>query len=132
MAGTKQVEVTNLKKGNYVVMDGVACVVKDTQISRPGKHGHAKVRLVAVGILDEKKRQTVMPGHDKINVPIIDKLNAQVLSISGSTANVMDLVSYETFDMKIPGELKGKVIEGATIVYWDILGEKVMKQVKGD
>lgn len=132
MAGTKQVEVTNLKKGNYVVMDGVACVVKDTQISRPGKHGHAKVRMVAVGIIDEKKRQTVMPGHDKIDVPIIDKLNAQVLSISGSTANVMDLASYETFDMKIPSELKGKVIEGATIVFWDILGEKVMKQVKGD
>ncbi len=132
MAGTKQVEVTNLKKGNYVVMDGVACVIKDTQISRPGKHGHAKVRMVAVGIIDEKKRQTVMPGHDKIDVPIIDKLNAQVLSISGSTANVMDLASYETFDMKIPSELKGKVTEGATIVFWDILGEKVMKQVKND
>ena len=132
MAGTKQVEVTNLKKGNYVVMDGVACVVKDTQISRPGKHGHAKVRLEAVGLIDGKKRQTVMPGHDKIAVPIIDKLNAQVLSISGSTANVMDLGNYETFDMKIPGELKGKVTEGATILYWDILGEKVMKQVKGD
>ena len=132
MAGTKQVEVTNLKKGNYVVMDGVACVIKDTQISRPGKHGHAKVRMVAVGIIDEKKRQTVMPGHDKIDVPIIDKLNAQVLSISGSTANVMDLASYETFDMKIPSELKGKVTEGATIVFWDILGEKVMKQVKNE
>jgi len=132
MAGTKQVEVTSLKKGNYVVMDGAACIVKDIQISRPGKHGHAKVRLVAVGIIDEKKRQAVMPGHDKIDVPIIDKLNAQVLSISGSTANVMDLVSYETFDIKIPNELKGKVKEGMTVLYWDILGEKVMKQVKGD
>jgi len=106
MAGTKQVEVTTLKKGNYVVLEGTACVVKDTQISRPGKHGHAKVRLEAVGIIDGKKRQVVMPGHDKIDVPIIDKLNAQVLSVSGDTANVMDLESYETFDMKIPQDLK--------------------------
>jgi translation initiation factor 5A len=73
-----------------------------------------------------------MPGHDKIPVPIIDKLNAQVLSVSGSNANVMDMESYETFDLKIPGELKNKVIEGSTVLYWDILGEKVMKQVKGE
>ncbi len=132
MAGTKLVHVGSLKKGNYVVMDGAACVVKDTQISRPGKHGHAKVRLEAVGILDSKKRQTVMPGHDNIEVPIIDKLNAQVLSISGDTANVMDMISYETFDMKIPEELKGKLNDGMTIVYWDILGDKVIKQIKGD
>ena len=132
MAGTKLVEVTNLKKGNYVVLDDVACVVKDTQTSRPGKHGHAKVRLEAVGILDSKKRQTVMPGHDKIPVPIIDKLNAQVLSISGDKANIMDMESFETFDLQMVEELKDKLKEGMTIVYWDILGDRVMKQIKNE
>ena len=132
MAGTKMVHVGSLKKGNYVVLDGVACVVSNTQTSRPGKHGHAKVRLEAVGILDGKKRQTVMPGHDNIDVPIIDKLTAQVLSLSGNTANVMDMESYMTFDLKIPDELKGKVKEGVSVLYWDILGEKIIKQIKGD
>lgn len=132
MAGTKLTSVGTLKKGNYVILDGAACVVSSTQVSRPGKHGHAKVRLEAVGILDNKKRQVVMPGHDNVEVPIIDKLNAQVLSVSGDTANVMDLISYETFDIKIPEELKGKVIEGATVVYWDILGDKILKQVKNE
>ena len=132
MAGTKQVHVGSLKKGNYVVLEGVACIVKDTQTSRPGKHGHAKVRLEAVGIIDNKKRQVVMPGHDNVETPIIEKLNAQVLSVSGSNANVMDMQTYETFDMKIPDELKGKVTEGMTVLYWDIMGERVMKQIKGD
>jgi len=132
MAGTKLVHVGSLKKGNYVVLDGEACVVSNTQTSRPGKHGHAKVRLEAVGILDGKKRQTVMPGHDNVDVPIIDKLNAQVLSISGNSANVMDMASYVTFDMKIPDELKGKIKEGVTVLYWDILGEKIIKQIKGE
>ena len=132
MAGTKLTHVGSLKKGNYVILDGEACVVTNTQTSRPGKHGHAKVRLEAVGILDDKKRQTVMPGHDNIEVPIIEKLNAQVLSVSGNTANVMDLQSYETFDMKIPKELQGKVKEGSTVLYWDILGDRVMKQVKNE
>ena len=132
MAGTKLVSVGSLKKGNYIVLEGAACVVKDLQVSRPGKHGHAKVRLEAVGITDGKKRQTVMPGHDNVETPIIDKLNAQVLSVSGNTANVMDLTSYETFDMKIPADLKDKVKEGVTVLYWDILGDRVIKQIKGD
>ncbi|MBT4022986.1 translation initiation factor IF-5A [archaeon] len=132
MAGTKLVHVGSLKKGNYIVMDGQASVIKDLQVSRPGKHGHAKIRVEAVGIMDGKKRQIVMPGHDNVETPIIDKLNAQVLSISGDTANVMDMESYETFDMKIPEDLLDKVKDGVTVLYWDILGDKVIKQIKGD
>jgi len=132
MAGTKLVSVGSLKEGNYVVIDGAACVVKDTQVSRPGKHGHAKVRMEAVGLTDGKKRQVVMPGHDNIDTPIIDKLNAQVLSISGNVANVMDMENYETMDIPIPEELKDKLQDGMVVLYWDILGEKVIKQIKNE
>ena len=128
---TKVVSVSTLKKGNYVVVDGAACTVSDMQVSRPGKHGHAKVRLSAVGIMDGKKRVIVMPGHDNIEVPIIDKRTAQVLTVHGGTANVMDSESYETFDLEIPDDLKAQAVEGSTVMYWEIMGEKVMKQVKG-
>ena len=131
MAGTKPTSVGSLKKGDYVVIEGAACKTVDTQVSRPGKHGHAKVRLSAVGVIDGKKRIIVMPGHDHIDAPIVEKKNAQVLSIQGDSANVMDGASYETFDLKIPEELKGQVVEGCQIVYWDILADKVMKQVQG-
>ena len=132
MAGeTKQVAVSDLKKGNYVVIDGIASVVSDTQTSRPGKHGHAKIRMSAVGILDQKKRVIVMPGHDKITVPIIGKKTAQVLSVSGDMTNVMDMETYETFDLKIPAELKGQVVEGINVIFWEILNDKVIKQIKG-
>ena len=103
---TKMASVGSLQKGNYVVLEGAACKVVDTQTSRPGKHGHAKVRLSAVGLIDEKKRIVVMPGHDNIEVPIVEKKSAQVLSINGDVANVMDSETYGTFDLKIPEELK--------------------------
>ncbi len=125
----KHEPATSMKKGSYIVMDGVACKVVDVQISRPGKHGHAKVRIQAVGLIDNKKREVVMPGHE-VEVPIIEKRNAQVLSISGTKANVMDNETYETFDLEIPEELRGTVTEGAVILYWDVLGDKVMKQLK--
>lgn len=130
MADVKQVSVGTLQKGNYIVIEGVACRVVDMQTSRPGKHGHAKVRIAAVGLIDGRKRDIVMPGHDNIDVPIIDKKTAQVLSITGDMANIMDSETYETFDLKIPDEMKGQVTEGCTILYWAILNDKVMKQVK--
>ena len=127
---TKPVSVGGLKKGSYVVIDGAACIVSDTQTSRPGKHGHAKVRLTASGIVDGKKRVIVIPGHDNIDAPIIEKKFDQVLSITEDTANVMDSETYETFDLKIPEELKESVVEGVNVLYWVILNDKVMKQVQ--
>ena len=126
----KIVSVGTLKKGNYVVLEEAACTVTDVQVSRPGKHGHAKVRLSGSGIIDGKKRVVVMPGHDSIEVPIIDKRSAQVLSISGDSANVMDMETYETFDLKIPDDLKDSCVEGSSVLYWVILADKVMKQVQ--
>ena len=127
---TKQASVGSLKKGSYVVIEGAACVVMDTQTSRPGKHGHAKVRISAMGLIDNKKRVVVMPGHDNVEVPIIEKKTAQVLSIQGNMANVMDAETYETFDMAIPEELKNDVKEGANVLYWQVLSDRVMKQIK--
>lgn len=129
---TKMASVSSLQKGNYVVMDGVASRVVGVEVSRPGKHGHAKVKLTAVGLLDQKKRVTIMPGHDTVDVPIIEKKTAQVLSIQGDNVNVMDAESFETFDLKIPDELKGQIPEGCQVLYWDILGDKVIKQVKSN
>lgn len=129
---TKKSDAGSMKSGSFMVIDGVASKVVDNQISRPGKHGHAKCRITGVGLLDEKKRVVVMPGHDKVDVPIIDKRSAQVLSVTGDMANIMDSETYETFDMKIPEELKGQVVEGCNILYWVVLNDKVMKQVKSD
>ena len=131
-ADTKPIIATSAKPGTTIVIDGAACKVVDVKISRPGKHGHAKCNITAIGLLDEKKRNIIVPGHDNLEVPIIDKRNAQVLSISGDMANLMDEESYETFDLKIPEELRETVTAGASVLYWVILGEKVMRSLKSE
>lgn len=128
----KKVGVNTLKKGSYVVLDGTACIVSGVSTSRPGKHGHAKVRIVAVGMIDGKKRDVVMPGHDHVDVPILGKRNAQVLSVSGKIANVMDMESFETLDLEVPEELADNIAAGVNILYWVILSDKIMKQIKTD
>ena len=128
---TKMVAANNIQKGNFIILEGAACRVVDVEISKPGKHGHSKVKVSAVGLVDDKKRIVVMPGHDNVEVPIIEKRTAQILSVQGDKANVMDSETYETFDLNIPEEFKGQVVEGSSVLYWTILNEKVIKQVKG-
>ncbi len=131
MADTKMISANNVQKGSSIILDGAACKVVDVEISKPGKHGHTKVRVSAVGLVDDKKRIVVMPGHDNVEVPIIEKRSAQVLSIAGDKANVMDSENFETFDLKIPDELKGQVVEGVSVLFWTIMNDKVIKQIKG-
>ena len=126
----KTVDAASLKQGSYVIMDGLACKVVSIQTSKTGKHGHAKSRVEAIGLINGEKKIKIFPGHDKVEVPIVEKKTAQVLSISGDKANIMDMESFETFDLTIPEDLKDSVKEGGNVLYWIILGEKVMKQVK--
>lgn len=130
MGDKKVTEVGSLKQGSYVIVDDAAAVVKSIQISKPGKHGGTKARIETVGLVDGQKRIIVKPTGDRVEVPIIEKKNAQVLSIHGDVANVMDLETYETFDLNIPEELKGQIIENSQVLYWVILDEKVLKSVK--
>ena len=130
--GIKQTNASNVHEGDTIMLDGAPCRVMSVSKSKPGKHGAAKARIVGIGILDEKKRDLVMPGSDRIDVPLIEKKGAQVLSIIENKANVMDTETYETFDLTIPEELKGKVKDGMQVLYWEIMGSKMMKQIKGE
>ncbi len=126
MGEVRLVQAGNLKIGSYVIFDGLACVVKNIQTSKTGKHGSAKCRIEGVGLINGEKKIKLHPGSDNIESPIIEKKNAQVLSISGDIASVMDTETFETFDLKIPEDHKDKTKEGNIIQYWIILDQKII------
>jgi len=130
--GVKQTNASTVQEGDTIMLDDAPCRVMSVSKSKPGKHGAAKARIVGVGILDGKKRDKVMPGSDRVDVPLIEKKSAQILSITENKANVMDTETYETFDLEIPEELRGKVKDGMQVLYWEIMGSKMMKQIKGE
>ncbi len=126
---SKVIEATEMRVGTYLLLDGVAHQVKKMDISKTGKHGHAKVRFEASSILTGKKKVNVVPGHDKFEVPMIDKRQAQVLSVSEDIASIMDSENFENFDLKIPEELKDSLVDGVTVEYWDVEEDKLIKRV---
>ncbi len=130
MADYKQTDAGSLKKGMTIEWEGHPCTIISIETSKPGKHGHAKCRVTCVGLIDDKKRVFVAPGHEKINVPLIEKKSAQVLAILENKANVMDLETFETFDIEVPEELKEQIKENVQVIYWIMMGRKVIKQVK--
>ncbi|HIG97967.1 TPA: translation initiation factor IF-5A [Candidatus Woesearchaeota archaeon] len=129
---TKTVGGNELKVGSYIMIEGAACKIGNIDISRPGKHGHAKMRIEGMGIMDGKRRIIVMPAHDNIEVPIIEKKTAQVLSVHGNTANVMDAETYETFDLVVPDELKEACVASISVLYWKVMEDRIMRQIKSE
>jgi len=124
----KLISATEARTGVTIMIEGVACIVKSNDISKTGKHGHAKCRIEAIGIIDDKKRVLSISGHDRFDVPMINKSRAQVLSVLEDKASVMDLETFETLELKLPEDLKGQLKEEEQVEYWDIEGSKFIKR----
>lgn len=127
----KLINAHDVKEGSAIIVDGSPCIVKSNDISKSGKHGASKCRIEAIGILDGKKKIVAVPGHERFDVPLIEKKKAQILSVSGDKASVMDSDSFETFEILIDEEIKPEVQEGRQAEYWEIDGIKVLKRVSG-
>ena len=130
---SKPVEVGTLKIGHYVVVDGEPCKIVEYEKSKPGKHGAAKARIVAISVLTGQKKNIISPVDGKVEVPMIEKKTAQVISISGNVLQLMDMESYQTFETDMPEdeELRGKLASGLEVEYWNMLGKNKIVRVKG-
>jgi len=117
-------EVRTLKENRYIIIDEEPCKIMSISTSKPGKHGEAKARIDAIGIFDGQKRSVVHPVKHKVHVPMIDKRTAQVVAIMGPNVQLMDLETYETFEIPIPDEYKDQLQPGNEISYLEALGRK--------
>lgn len=125
------ISVGDLKTGRFILIDGVPCKIVDIETSAPGKHGSAKVRITAVGMFDGSKKTLLKPSHSDVEAPVIAKTKAQVVSISGSNAQLMDMESYETYDLPIPEELRATLKAGAEVEVMEAMSKKAITRVVG-
>jgi translation initiation factor 5A len=123
MAWTQQ-EVRELKEGRYMLIDEEPCRILSIQMSKPGKHGEAKARIDAVGVFDDRKRSVVFPVTHKVQVPLIGKRQAQVVSMSDAEAQMMDLETYEMFSMAVEPEMRAQLNPGSEVQYIDAMGKR--------
>ncbi|MCW4001989.1 MAG: translation initiation factor IF-5A [Candidatus Bathyarchaeota archaeon] len=129
---SKPIELGALRVGSYIIIDGEPCRIMNYTKSKPGKHGSAKARIVAVGVFDEGKRTLVKPVSAQVEVPIIQKKGGQVIALLPAAIQIMDLETYEIFEAPIPEEkIRSKLASGIEVEYWRILGKTRIMRTKG-
>ena len=119
-----------LKIGKYVLIEDIPCKVVEIESSKPGKHGSAKMRVTAIGVFDSQKKTLLTPGDADVEVPIIERKEGLVLSISGKIAQVMDKGTNETYDIDVPDELIDKAASGKEAEVLEAMGRRKMERVK--
>lgn len=136
----RRTEIQKLKTGQYIMVDEEPCIIKSTERSKSGKHGHAKVRVVCVGMFDNNKRSLTIPSGHMVEVPEILKGNAQISFIEDTSINIMDLESYESMDVNWPSDpdLVSKLKElqsnagkmsSTQIEYWQLAGKTLISRI---
>src|SRR5579872_4103765 len=131
---SRPVDLGSLKDGSYIIIDGEACRIVEYDKSKPGKHGAAKARVVGIGVFDGVKRSLVLPVSTNVEVPLIEKKSGQVVSSNPQNVQLMDLETFETFDVPVPTDedIKSKIASGAEVEYWRVLGKMKIMRVKNN
>lgn len=130
---SKVVELGSVKEGSWILIDNEPCQVVEVTHSKPGKHGSAKARVVGIGLFDDAKHTLMSPVDEKVEVPMIEKRNGQVLALLGDHIQVMDLETYETLELPMPKDpqLASSITVGVTVEYWKVQNKAKIMRIKG-
>jgi translation initiation factor 5A len=136
LALSKPGELGAIKVGSYVLIDDEPCKVVSYEHFKPGKHGSAKVRIMAIGVFTGGKKSYVSQAQSRIDIPMIDKRSGQITSVTDNSVQVMDLETFEVFEQPKPtgedlAELGGPLAPGAEVEYWSMMGKKKIMRTKG-
>ena len=127
----RKAEMGSLKTNSLIMIDGEPCKIVSAEKSKPGKHGSAKVRIVAIGMFDDVKRSITSPVSASVDVPLVEKSSAHVVSV-GDTIQLMDTETYKVFETTLPEEedLRSRLEPGVEVDYWNIVDRKKIVRIK--
>lgn len=101
---SRPADLGSLKRGDHILINNNPCRIVQYEKSKPGKHGSAKARIVAIDIFDGSKRSITSPVSAKVEVPLIDKRSSQIVSLGENSLQLMDLETYDISWMPMPKE----------------------------
>ncbi|KOS21445.1 Eukaryotic translation initiation factor 5A-2 [Escovopsis weberi] len=134
---TFPMQCSALRKNGHVVIKGRPCKIVDMSTSKTGKHGHAKVHLVAIDIFTNKKYEDLCPSTHNMDVPVVTRKEYPLIHIEDGYLILMNEDSSEKADVKVPeGELGRQIEEGfeegkdLIITVTSAMGEEVPLAVK--
>jgi len=110
---TFPMQCSALRKNGHVVIKGRPCKIVDMSTSKTGKHGHAKVHLVAIDIFTGKKMEDISPSTHNMDVPNVKREEYQLVNVDDGFLNLMTTDGTAKDDVKVPEGDLGKQIQDA-------------------
>ncbi|KAK7441740.1 translation initiation factor eIF5A [Stygiomarasmius scandens] len=110
---TYPMQCSALRKNGHVVIKGRPCKIVEMSTSKTGKHGHAKVHLVAIDIFTGKKLEDISPSTHNMDVPNVSRTEYQLVNIDDGFLNLMTQDGTPKDDVKVPEGEIGEQIESA-------------------
>ena len=120
----------DLREGKYLLIDDIPCRIVNIETSKSGKHGAAKMRITGIGVFGNEKKTMLTPGDAEVEVPMIDRKNVQIMSVSGNTVQVMDSETYEMYDLEVPEELKANAVAGKEAEIIQAMGKRKIERMR--
>jgi translation initiation factor 5A len=109
---TYPMQCSALRKSGHVVIKNRPCKIIDMSTSKTGKHGHAKVHLIATDIFTGKKLEDLSPSTHNMDVPHVVRKEYQLLDITEDGFMSLMTDSGDTKeDVKIPDNEVGEKIK---------------------
>ncbi|KAJ8071329.1 hypothetical protein OCU04_001661 [Sclerotinia nivalis] len=110
-SATYPMQCSALRKNGFVCIKGRPCKIVDMSTSKTGKHGHAKVHLVAIDIFTQKKLEELCPSTHNMDVPNVSRIEYQLLDITDDDfLSLMSEGGDLKDDVKLPdGEVGQKI-----------------------
>ncbi|KAF5376034.1 hypothetical protein D9615_007765 [Tricholomella constricta] len=101
---TFPMQCSALRKNGHVVIKGRPCKIVDMSTSKTGKHGHAKVHLVAID-------EDISPSTHNMDVPNVSRYEYQLVNIDEGYLNLMNNDGVPKDDVRVPEGDLGKEIQ---------------------
>ena len=109
---TAPMQCSALRKNGHVLIGNRPCKIVDHSTSKPGKHGHAKVHMIALDIFTGKKLETISPATHNVDVPFVKRCEYEVQDIDDGFLNLLTGAGIPKDDVRVPeGEVGDKIRE---------------------
>ncbi|KAK4181876.1 translation protein SH3-like domain-containing protein [Triangularia setosa] len=110
-SATYPMQCSALRKNGFVVIKNRPCKIVDMSTSKTGKHGHAKVHLVALDIFTGKKLEDLCPSTHNMDVPVVKRQEYTLIDISDDGyLSLMTTDGDLKDDVKLPdGDIGDKI-----------------------
>jgi len=113
-ADTFPQQCSALRKNGHVMIKDRPCKIVEMSTSKTGKHGHAKVHMIALDIFTGKKLEDICPSTHNMSVPIVTRKDYQCIGIDDGFCQLMDEGGEMKEDLKVPDDDIGKEVTDKT------------------